>query len=67
MSKAIASEKPASSAIRAAPTIPPAGPDSSAQDACAAASSSDATPPEERITSGFGNPASAQRPPSARR
>ena len=33
MSKAIASEKPASSAILAAPTTPPAGPDSKAQEA----------------------------------
>ena len=35
-----------------------AGPETSAQDGCAAASSTLATPPEERITSGSGSPAS---------
>ena len=45
----------------AAPTTPAAGPETSANAGCAAASASVATPPDERMTSGSGKPASAQR------
>jgi len=41
-------------------------PDRSATAGCAAASSSDATPPDDRITSGSGKPAPAAPSPSAR-
>ncbi len=67
MSKASAFAIPASPATRAAPTTPAAGPESSARAACALASSADATPPDERMTSGTGSPASSQRAASARR
>jgi hypothetical protein len=60
-----ASAKPALVAIRAAPTTPPAGPDSSDQEACAAASSRLETPPDERITSGRGSPARSHASPRA--
>ena len=56
MSKEIAFSTPASRAIRAAPTAPPAGPETRTSAACAAASSIVATPPDERITSGSGSP-----------
>ena len=46
-------------------TTPAAGPDTSAQAGCAAASSIVATPPDERITSGVGSPAAEARSPSA--
>ena len=59
MSNESAFGKPASSASLAAPTTPAAGPERSANAACAAASSSVARPPEERITSGSGRPAAA--------
>ena len=50
-----------------APTTPAAGPESSANAAWAAASSSVARPPDERMTSGSGSPASAHAPASAPR
>ena len=50
MSNEIAFACPASRAIRAAPTAPPAGPETSTSAAWSAASSVVATPPEERIT-----------------
>ena len=59
MSNEIASGCPASRATSSAPSTPAAGPETSAQDGCAAASSTLATPPEERITSGSGSPAPA--------
>jgi hypothetical protein len=52
MSNEIASGNPARSAILAAPTTPPAGPESSAHAAWAAASAKLETPPDERSTSG---------------
>ena len=52
MSNAIASVKPARRATRPAPTTPPAGPETSSVAGCAAASSIDATPPDDSITSG---------------
>src|SRR5204863_158731 len=59
MSNAIASVKPARRARRPAPTTPPAGPETSSRAGCAAASSAGRTPPDESITTGSGNPASA--------
>ena len=67
MSKETAFSIPAARAAIAAPTAPAAGPESSANAGCAAASAIDATPPEERITSGSGKPSSAQRLASASR
>src|SRR5436305_159489 len=67
MSNEIAFSNPARRASRAAPTVPAAGPDRSATAGCAAASSSDATPLDERITNGSGRPAAAARSPSAPR
>ena len=67
MSNASAFSIPASRATREAPTTPAAGPESSARAAWAAASSSGATPPDERMISGTGSPASSQRDASARR
>ena len=67
MSNAIAFSNPARRASSPAPTTPPAGPETSSRAGCAAASATDATPPEESITSGSGNPASARRRASARR
>ena len=48
-------------AIRAAPTAPPAGPDSTVQEAWRAAVPALAVPPLESITSGSGSPASRAR------
>ena len=62
MSKEIALSKPAQrgdAAPRRRRRRP--GPETRIHDGCAAASSSVATPPEERMTSGSGSPASAQR------
>jgi hypothetical protein len=67
MSNAIAFGKPASDAMRAAPTAPAAGPDTSTSAGCAAASSTFATPPDERITSGSGSPPPTAALASARR
>ena len=67
MSNASAFSIPASRATRDAPTTPAAGPERSARAACPAASSSEATPPDERMISGTGSPASPQRKASARR
>jgi hypothetical protein len=67
MSKAIAFAKPTSAANRAAPTVPAAGPETRIVAGCAAASAGIATPPDERITSGSGSPASAHAVTSARR
>ena len=57
MSSEIAFSTPARRAIRAAPTTPAAGPDTSARAGCAAASARETTPPDEAITSGSGRPA----------
>ena len=54
-------------AIRAAPTTPPPGPETSASDGWRAASPSVQTPPEERITSGSASPASRHRSASDQR
>ena len=62
MSNAIACSKPARRATSPAPTTPPAGPDTRIVAGCAAASSTEATPPEDSITSGSGRPAHAPRP-----
>ena len=67
MSKARAFSTPASRATRAAPTTPAAGPESSARAAWAAASSSGATPPDERMINGTGSPTSSHRAARARR
>ena len=67
MSNEIAFSTPASPAILAAPTAPPAGPETSTSAAWRAASSTVATPPEERITSGSGKPACRQRSASERK
>jgi hypothetical protein len=67
MSSEIAFSIPAALAANVAPTTPAAGPETSAHDGCAAASSSVATPPEERITNGSRSPAEAQAASSARR
>ncbi len=67
MSNAIAFGKPASAATRAAPTAPAAGPETRTSAGCAAASSTVATPPDERMTSGSGKPASAAAEASALR
>ena len=45
-------------ARRAAPTAPPAGPDSTLQAPARAASAAGATPPEDFMTSGSGSPCS---------
>ena len=60
MSMPIASGSPASLARRAAPTAPPAGPESTLQAPARAASAASAVPPEERITSGSARPRSRQ-------
>ena len=52
MSRPIASGLPAALASSAAPTAPPAGPESTLQAPARAASAASAVPPEERITSG---------------
>ena len=65
MSNEIAFSIPPSRAIRAAPTTPAAGPETSASAGWAAASARLTTPPEERITSGSGRPDSTQARPSA--
>ncbi len=57
MSKAIAFSNPARRATSPAPTTPPAGPETRIAAGCAAASETVATPPEESMTSGSGNPA----------
>ena len=61
MSNVIAFSTPASCAIRAAPTTPAAGPETSTSAGCLAASASEQTPPEDRMTSGSDRPASRQR------
>jgi hypothetical protein len=67
MSNEIAFSTPASAATRAAPTTPPAGPETSTSAAWRAASSIVATPPDERMTSGSGSPASTHRSASERK
>ena len=67
MSSEIAFSTPASAAIRAAPTTPAAGPETSASDGWRPPPSSVQTPPEERMTSGSARPASAQRSASDHR
>ena len=67
MSSPIASAPGAPERARAAaPTAPPAGPDSTLQAPAREASATSAVPPEERITAGSGTPrslqASASRP-----
>ncbi len=57
MSRPRALPSPAARAIRAAPTAPPAGPERTLQAPARAASATSATPPEERMTTGRGNPA----------
>ena len=61
MSRQTASGAPASAAARAAPTAPPAGPESTVHDPWRAASAAGATPPPDSITSGTGSPASTAR------
>ena len=48
-------------ATRAAPTAPPAGPDSTVHDPCRAAVAALAEPPLDSITSGSGSPAALAR------
>jgi len=59
MSKASASGSPARSARAAAPTAPPAGPESTLHAPCPVTSSTGAVPPAESITSGSGIPRSS--------
>ena len=67
MSNEIASSKPASRASMAAPTAPAAGPETSTVAGWAAASATGLTPPDDRMTSGSGSPASPAPIASARR
>ena len=67
MSSSTAPPAPARSDMRAAPTAPPAGPESTVHDPWRAAVSALATPPPESITSGSGRPASRARSASRRR
>ena len=67
MSKHSASGSPAASAAQAAPAAPPAGPERTVIAACARASSSVASPPEDCMTSGTGRPAPRARSASAAR
>ena len=62
MSSPTAPSCPARPAARAAATAPPAGPESTVHDPCAAAISAPATPPLESMISGAGRPASRARP-----
>ncbi len=64
MSKLSTSAKPLAAATHEAPTTPPAGPDRTQAAPLRAACSSSSTPPDERITSGAGNPAARARSPS---
>ena len=61
MSRHTAPAVPARSAIRAAPTAPPAGPDRTVHDPWREAVAAATTPPPESITSGAGRPASSAR------
>ncbi len=67
MSKAIAFSNPARRATSPAPTTPAAGPETRIVAGCAAASSTEATPPDDCMTSGSGRPASRAPAASARR
>ena len=67
MSRQTASGAPACAAVRAAPTAPPAGPDSTVHEPWRAAVPALATPPPESITSGSGRPASRERSASRSR
>src|SRR5688572_19927736 len=62
-----ASSPPVRSATRAAPTAPPAGPDSTVHDPCLAAVAALAVPPLDSITSGSGSPTAEARSVSRER
>src|SRR5207342_3560573 len=59
MSKVSRSASPDRPATQAAPTTPPAGPDSRQPAACEAANPISATPPEDCMTTGAGSPCPA--------
>ena len=67
MSRPTTSPAPASADIAAAPTAPPAGPDSTVQEPWRAAVALSAMPPLESMISGTGSPSSRARSASRSR